>query len=32
MYSQYNNKGHFGIPKVIFGETGTYNVIIDTCG
>jgi hypothetical protein len=32
MYSSVNTKGLFGIPKVIFGETGTYNSIIDMDG
>ena len=31
-YSNTNTKGHFGIPKVIFGETGIYNPILDTEG
>lgn len=31
-YSSRNDKGHFGIPKVIFGETGIYNAIIDMEG
>ena len=31
-YSNCDNKGHFGIPKVIFGETGIYNAIIDNTG
>ena len=26
---QYNNRGHFGIPKVIFGESGINTPIID---
>jgi len=32
MYSSINTKGHFGVPKVIFGETGIYNAIIDEKG
>ncbi len=32
MYSKVNNKGHFGISKIIFGETGIYNSIIDIKG
>jgi hypothetical protein len=32
MYSNRNDKGHFGIPKVIFGESGVYNAIIDLNG
>jgi hypothetical protein len=32
MYSSRNDKGHFGIPKVIFGESGVYDVIIDMDG
>jgi hypothetical protein len=32
MYSSTNEKGHFGIPKVIFGETGINNAIIDIDG
>jgi len=31
-YSNINNKGHFGIPKVIFGEAGINHVIIDIEG
>ena len=31
-YSSINNKGHFGIPKVIFGESGINDVIIDMNG
>jgi superfamily II DNA or RNA helicase len=29
MYSSRNDNGHFGIPKVIFGDSGIYDVIID---
>jgi 16S rRNA G966 N2-methylase RsmD len=29
MYSKVNNKGHFGISKVIIGETGMHNAIND---
>lgn len=32
MYSSVNNKGHFGIPKVIFGDSGISNSIIDDNG
>jgi hypothetical protein len=32
MYSSRNDKGHFGIPKVIFGDSGIYDVIIDMNG
>jgi len=32
MYSKFNNKGHFGISKVIFGDSGIYNPIIDMNG
>ena len=32
MYSKVNNKGHFGIPKVIVGETGMENAINDFDG
>lgn len=32
MYSSINDKGHFGIPKVIFGESGIGDVIIDMKG
>jgi hypothetical protein len=32
MYSSRNDNGHFGIPKVIFGESGIYDVIIDMAG
>lgn len=32
MYSSRNDNGHFGIPKVIFGETGIADVIIDMKG
>ena len=31
-YSSRNDKGHFGISKVIFGESGINDVIIDTNG
>jgi hypothetical protein len=31
-YSSRNDKGHFGIPKVIFGESGINNCIIDRKG
>lgn len=32
MYSSRNDKGHFEIPKVIFGESGIGHVIIDMVG
>ena len=32
MYSKVNDKGHFGIPKVIFGESGIFNPILDLKG
>ncbi len=32
MYSSKNNLGHFGVSKVIFGESGIYDVIIDIEG
>jgi hypothetical protein len=32
MYSKHNNNGHFGIKKIIFGETGTYNCFYDNDG
>lgn len=31
-YSSVNDKGHFGIPKVIFGDSGINHVIIDMEG
>ena len=31
-YSQFNDKGHFNIPKVIFGDSGINKVIIDMEG
>ena len=31
-YSSINNKGHFGIPKVIIGESGVFNLVIDLEG
>lgn len=31
-YSKINNKGHFGISKIIFGESGINHVIIDIDG
>lgn len=31
-YSSRNDLGHFGISKIIFGETGIYDVIIDMEG
>ena len=32
MFSSRNDKGHFGISKVIFGDSGIYDVIIDLEG
>jgi hypothetical protein len=32
MYSKVNDRGHFGIPKIIFGETGIQDVVIDIEG
>ena len=32
MYSKVNDKGHFGVPKVIFGESGINNSVIDKDG
>jgi hypothetical protein len=32
MYSSKNDRGHFGIKKVIFGESGIYNSIVDIEG
>jgi hypothetical protein len=32
MYSEHKNNGHFGIKKVIFGETSTYNSFYDDDG
>jgi hypothetical protein len=32
VYSSRNDKGHFGIPKVIFGDSGIYDVVIDMNG
>jgi len=32
MYSSRNDNGHFGIPKVIFGDSGIYNSLIDNEG
>jgi hypothetical protein len=32
MYSKLNDKGHFGIPKVIFGDSGINDPIIDING
>ncbi len=31
-YSSRNDKGHFGIPKIIFGDSGISNVILDLNG
>jgi len=32
MYSEHKNNGHFGIKKIIFGETSTYNSFYDNNG
>jgi len=32
MYSKVNDRGHFGVSKVIFGDSGIYNPIIDMDG
>ena len=32
MYSSRCDRGFFGIPKVIFGETGIYDVVVDVDG
>jgi hypothetical protein len=32
MYSKVNDKGHFGVSKVIFGDSGLNDVIIDLEG
>lgn len=32
MYSSRNDRGHFGVPKVIFGDSGIYDVIVDMDG
>jgi len=32
MFSSENDKGHFGISKVIFGDSGIYDVIVDNDG
>mgnify|MGYP000657265930 FL=1 len=32
MYSSRNDKGHFGVKKVIFGDSGINDVIIDLEG
>ncbi len=32
MYSSINDKGHFGVSKVIFGDSGIYDVVIDNDG
>lgn len=31
-YSRYNDKGHYGISKIIFGESGINDVVIDMDG
>ncbi len=32
MYSKVNDKGHFGVPKVIFGEAGINDIVVDIKG
>jgi hypothetical protein len=32
MYSKVNDRGHFGVSKVIFGDSGIYNPVIDMDG
>jgi len=32
MYSSRNDNGHFTIPKVIFGDSGIYNAVVDFDG
>ena len=32
MYSKVNDRGHFGVSKIIFGESGIYNPVIDMEG
>ena len=32
MYSSRNDNGHFNIPKVIFGDSGIYNAVVDFDG
>ena len=32
MYSNVNDRGHFGVSKVIFGDSGIYNPVIDMEG
>lgn len=32
MYSKHKDNGHYGVPKVIFGETSVSNVVIDMEG
>ena len=32
MYSSRNDNGHFGITKVIFGDSGVFNPLIDIEG
>lgn len=31
-YTNINNKGHFGVPKIIFGEAGINHVVVDMLG
>jgi hypothetical protein len=32
MYSKVNNRGHFGVSKVIFGDSGINELVIDING
>lgn len=32
MWSKVNDRGHFGVPKVIFGESGISHVVVDMNG
>jgi hypothetical protein len=32
LFSSRNDRGHFGISKIIFGESGIYDVIVDMSG
>jgi hypothetical protein len=32
MYSKYNDRGHFGVAKVIFGESGIHLPVLDYKG
>ena len=31
-YTKFNDKGHFGVSKIIFGESGIFNPVIDLQG